>query len=114
MKKLLKAEGIAIEEIVTESRRPMYLKNKALDWAAPIIFISAALYSQNPSLVSVALGVVGNYATDFLKGLGGSNQVRLEIVVENTSGGSFKRILYKGPAKGVGDLAHIVERSLHD
>jgi hypothetical protein len=39
----------------------MYIKNKSAEWLAPpIFFVCAALYSQNPSTVSVALSVVAN------------------------------------------------------
>jgi hypothetical protein len=113
LKKLLKENGVPVEEIVTNEARPRYRKDKAFDWIAPTILISSALYTQNPSLVSVALGVLSNYATDFLKGMGGNNQVKLEVIVERTKSGSFKRISYSGPADGIKNLAEAV-RIAHD
>src|ERR1700676_1824856 len=84
IKKLLLAEALPLDDIVDRSQRPPYLKNKSHEWIAPIIFISASLYSQNQELVSVALNVLGNYATDFFKGIGETHEVNLNIVVGKT------------------------------
>jgi len=107
IKKLFLAEDLPLDEIVDRSQRPPYVKNKSHDWVAPIIFVSASLYSQNQSLVSVALNVLGNYATDFFKGSGGTREVSLNIVVV-TEKKTYRKIAYKGPVEGLKGLAEVV------
>ena len=67
----------------------------------------ASLYSQNQALVSVALNVLGNYATDFFKGIGGTHEVDLNIVVGKANR-TFKKITYRGPIEGLKDLAKVI------
>lgn len=107
VKKLLLAEALPFDDIVDRSQRPPYVKNKGLEWIAPIVFVSAGLYSENPALVSVALNVLGNYATDFFKGIGGAHEVNLNIVVENKNK-TFKKIAYQGPIEGLKGLAEVI------
>jgi hypothetical protein len=70
--------------------------------------VSASLLSQNPHVISVALGVVSNYLTDWFKGIPGSKKVRLDVVVEQTEGQTYKRIHYEGDPEGLNELARIV------
>lgn len=82
---------------------------------SPILFVCAALYSQNPSAVSVALSVVANYATDLLKGVGNREEnAKLDIVVETKGTSMFKKISYEGPADGIKSLAEVVRRAFND
>jgi hypothetical protein len=113
LRKLFVAEGLPVEDIVDRDRRPPYVKNKGFEWVAPVVFVSASLYSQNPALVSVALGVVANYATEFFKGLGADHEVKLDIVV-GKKGGAYKKVAYKGPVDGLKDLAEVVREVSHD
>jgi hypothetical protein len=115
VKKLLKEADIPVNDIFVPGRRPMYIKNKSADWAAPILFVSAAFYSQNAAAVSLALNVIGNYATDFLRGRGRTrDQAKLDIVVETKGTSSFKRISYSGPADGIRELDTVVRRVFDD
>ena len=68
VKKLLKEAEVPIDDLFVPTKRPIYIKNKSAEWAAPIVFVSAAFYSQNPAAVSLALNVIGNYTTDFAEG----------------------------------------------
>jgi hypothetical protein len=107
IKKLLLAEALPIDDILDRSQRPPYVKNKWHEWVAPILFVSASLYSQNPTLVSVALNILGNYATDFFKGSHGVHEVRLNIVVGKKNK-TYKRIAYQGPIEGLKDLPEVI------
>ncbi len=78
------------------------------DWIAPTVFVSSMLLSNTPELVSVAIGVIANYATDFLKGRHGEPTVRLDVVVEKSKSKSCQKISYTGPVKGLDDLPDIV------
>jgi hypothetical protein len=115
VKKLLKEAGIPVDDVFGPGRRPMYIKNKSSDWAAPILLVSAALYSQNPTAVSVALNIIGNYATDFLRGRWpGRDEAKLDIVVQTKGTKSFKRISYSGPADGIRGLDGVVRKVFDD
>jgi len=115
VRKLLKEAGVPLDEILERSQRPPYIKNKSVDWVAPILFLSAAFYSQNSLAVSVALSVIGNYATDLLKAAGRREEhVRLEIVVETEETKTFKKVSYNGPADGIKDLAETIRTAFHD
>jgi hypothetical protein len=114
IRKLLIAEGLPLDDIVDRSLRPPYIKNKWDGWFAPIVFISAALYSQNPALVSLALNVLANYATEFFKGESNIREVRLDVVVEKKKSETYKRISYYGPAVGLKDLPEIIREVIND
>ena len=79
------------------------------EWIAPTIFVSFALVNQNPHLVSLALGVISNYLTDFFKGFPEPKIVRFEIVVE-TKEGEYRKVRYRGPVSGLSDMVSIVEK----
>ncbi|MBL0023482.1 MAG: hypothetical protein IPO98_00005 [Saprospiraceae bacterium] len=46
-----------------------YFAQKSGEIILPSIFVSSLILTENPHLVSVALGVVSNYATNLLKGI---------------------------------------------
>lgn len=107
IKKLLLSETVPIEDIVERSQRPPYVKNKSHEWVAPIIFVSASLWSQYEPLVAVALNVLGNYATEFLRGSSSTHEVNLKIVVEKKNK-TYKQIEYEGSIEGLRDLPKVI------
>ena len=113
IKKLLRAQAVPLDDIVDRSERPPYIKNKSHEWVAPIIFVSASMYAQNQMLVSVALNVLGNYATDFFKGTHATHDVNLNIVVEKKNK-TYKKISYKGPVEGLKDLSQVIQEATDD
>jgi hypothetical protein len=114
IKKLFLAEGLPLDEIVDRSQRPPYIKNKSHEWVAPIVFISAALYSQNPDLVSLALNVLANYATEFFRGVRTIPEAKLEVVVEKKKNKIYKRISYQGPIAGFKDLPQVIREVVNE
>lgn len=108
VRKLLIAAGIPIEDITDDGL--LCVKNKDFSWVSPTIFVSAALYSQNPALVSLALNVVGNYATEFFRGIAGRPVVKLNIVAERSRDKVCKRIEYEGPPQGIAELKAAILR----
>ena len=78
-------------------------------WIAPTIFVSSMLLTENPSVVAVALNIVGNYATDFFRGRLGRPEVRLRVVTEDTNG-NCTELSYEGPPEGVRDLRKSIEQ----
>ena len=76
-----------------------------MDWGYNII--SALFLSQNPNAISVAIGVISNYLTDWFKGTVGDKRVRLDIVVE-IEGSKYKRVHYDGNVEGLRELPKIL------
>jgi hypothetical protein len=110
IRKLLLTGGIPLDDIFDRNQRPPYVKNKSHEWVAPIIFVSTTLYSQNPALVSLALNILGNYATDFFRGLRRVSDISLNIVVGQKNG-SYRKITYQGPIEGLKDLAKVIREA---
>jgi hypothetical protein len=65
---LFRINSIPVEELLAAGDFPNYVEHNDFEWVVPTLFIPAALLSQNPELVSLALGVLANYITDFLRG----------------------------------------------
>lgn len=107
IRKLLKSD-VPMGSLLPTGERAPAIHNKHFEWA-PAIFVSAALLSENPNAISVALGIVSNYATDFFKGRP-SRKVKLTVVVETKKDRSCKRIDYEGDASGLASLANIVRQ----
>lgn len=80
----------------------------------PTIFVGTLLFSQNPHLLSLALSIIANYATDFFKGIPGRRKVVLNIVVENKSNGGAKKIHYEGDSDGLKEITEIVGKVFND
>lgn len=108
IKKLLLEQGLPIDEVVERSQRPPYVKNKSHQWVAPVLFISASLYSQNPELVSLALNVLGNYATQFFMSDSEEGEVSLDVVFEKKKNGTYKKISYKGSVAGLSKIPAVI------
>ena len=114
--KLLTQVGLPPSNLWTKEERPGYIQNNAFEWVAPTLFISATLLAENPACVSVALGVISNYTSDFLRGIPGTknNKVKLEIVVEPTEGGLCKRVRFEGPPDQLNNLTELVRSVLRE
>lgn len=107
IQKLLRDNGFSVENFMPAGERAPSIHNKHFEWA-PLIFISAALISNDPNAVSVALGIVSNYATDFFKGLPGRS-IKLNIVVERKKDRVCKKISYEGNVAGLTELPKIIQ-----
>ena len=85
-----------------------YIQENAADWIGPTILVPALLLTQDPYSVTVALNVISNYLTDFLKGIPGVHTARLTLIKE-TEEGTYREINYKGPVEGLKDLPAILQ-----
>lgn len=79
-----------------------------MDWVAPVLVISASLWSQNPMAVNIALNMMANYACDLFKGLKGDPKVKLTILHAQENKKTSKKIHYEGPASGLASLTDIL------
>lgn len=89
-------------------RFPQVSEKAFEEWIGPTIFVSFALLSQNPHVLSLALGVLSNYLTDFFRGLPSPGKAKLTVVVE-TRKKTYKRIDYEGPVSGLEKIAEIAK-----
>lgn len=111
---LWKQAGIQEAKIEREGERFSQVSEKDfVGWVGPIIFVSAALLSQDPNAISVALGVVSNYLTDWFRGVVGEKRAKLDIVVE-TAESKYKRIRYDGSIDGLRELPEILREVRHN
>ena len=112
--KALRASNVPVSELLPRSERIPYITNKHFEWVIPTVFISAAVLSENPVAVSVALGVLANFITDFFKGIPGKKTARLNIIVEKKLNRSCKKISYDGDVSGLESLADIIKEICED
>lgn len=114
VKTLLRSAGLVIDDLYGDAKRPSYIQNNDATWVGPVLLITASAISGNANLISVALGVVSNYLTDYFKGRSGEPVVKLAVVVEQSRSRSWKRIEYQGPPGGLSTLAEVVRETVRD
>ena len=111
---LLRSSDISETPLEREGERFPEASRKGLEeWIGPTISVSFALYSQNPHIVSLALGVVSNYLTDWFKGTVGQKNASLDVVVE-TKKKTCKRIHYEGHISGLEKLPDVIREVCSD
>ena len=113
VKKLFRAAGLELTDLVDRPQRPPYIHNNYADWVAPTLFLSSALWSQNPNAVSVALSIIANYLTDLFKGIQ-SPTVKLEFVVEKTKSRKCMMVKYEGDVAGIASLESVLRKVVDD
>ena len=80
----------------------------------PTLFVSYLIWTGNPSLVSIALNIISNYATDFFKGITGKTKVSLDVIVQNEKGKGSKKIHYEGGPDGLKEISEIIGKVFRD
>jgi hypothetical protein len=110
IKTLLRQKGIPFEEVTGSKTKLPQVHNNSFEWISPTLLFTAAMLANYPHLTDIVLGVIANYATDFLKGNGSAPKAKLEIVIENKKG-QYKRVSYEGDPQGIDKLGDVV-RSL--
>jgi hypothetical protein len=101
VKILLRQEGIRLSKIEPDGVTIPFQAEHDATWIGPVLFFGVAFWSQNPALVSVALGVIANHVTDFFRGKLGRPQMRLGIAIEQTDKKKIVQINYEGPVEGL-------------
>lgn len=105
--KVFKQNNIRISRLGGDST--LLRSRKNADFFAPALFFSLSLISENPSIVSLSLGVLANYITDFFKGSFGRKKVNLDIYVETNGKKKIKKITYSGDVEGIEKLADVIK-----
>src|SRR5262249_48702170 len=104
IRKLFRNSSFPVDDLLPVGERAASIHNKHFDWA-PLLFISFGLLSENPHAVSIALGIISNYATDFFKGRP-RHRVKLNVVVEKKNG-DCKMLSFEGDVAGLTSLPEI-------
>jgi hypothetical protein len=84
VRSLLAEKGIIETKIEQDGDKIPYIQENCFERVGPIIFIGSLVFSENPHLISVALGVVSNFLTDYFKGRMGNKTAKLSLVVPQT------------------------------
>ena len=107
---LLRQAGVTETRLEPSGTRVPVLKQKNVELVVPTLCVAAAILTENPAAVNIALGVIANYATDFFKGMGGEKRVRFSIVIKDKAAGRYKRFKYSGDPSGIKDFAKLATR----
>lgn len=105
---LWRQKGISETKLEKEGIKFPYTQKNAFEWVAPTIFVSYSILSQNSYAITVALGVISNYLTEWFKSILGNKKVKLDIVVERVEGKEFTRIHYEGDVNGLNELSRTI------
>lgn len=111
---LFRQEAIAEDTLERPSERFLCAQENAFEWLGPTICFTALSISQNPMIIAVSLNVIGNYLTDWFRGIAGEKKVKLDIIVEKQAGRSYKRIHYEGTPDGLKELGEIAREVINN
>ena len=111
---LLRKEGIALDTLEPPDERFRQAQENDFTWIGPTLLFTAAQLSQNPLLVSVSLGVIANYLTDFFRGISGRKRVTFDVVVEQTKSKKHVHVHFDGDIDGFKQLPDTVMELIHD
>ncbi len=109
VRKLWRKSGVTETKIEKEGEKIPYEQRKSIELAIPTVFVSWALFSQDPNMISIALNIISNYATDFFKGISGEKKVKFDIVVEQNENHKSKIIHYEGEIEGLSKLPEVIK-----
>jgi hypothetical protein len=86
------------------------IAHHALEWIGPAILFSTAAISQNPEIVSITLGVISNYLTDWFRGVPKQERTARLKMVEETKEGIYKIFDYDGSPENLGPIKDAMDR----
>jgi hypothetical protein len=110
---LLRTAGLSETPIEPKGERFRSFQQNDFTWVGPTLFFAAAQLSQDPSIVSVSLGVIANYLTEFFRGITGRRRVTLDVVVEQTRTKKYVRLHYDGDVDGFTQIPDAVLELFH-
>lgn len=115
LRKVWRDAGVEVHQVQPASSNLPSVLEHSSDWLTPTIFMATLLFSQSPTAIQLALGVLESYVVDVLKRLPGPSEptVKLTFVVEQKGTRIFKKLDYEGPIQGLGPLEKTLRR-LHD
>jgi hypothetical protein len=113
LKSLFRQANLPIVVYQPDGQKIPYLQENDIHWTGPILFFAVAQLSENPNLISVALGVISNYVTGIFKGSVEQVRARLSVVVEMSETKTTKKITkrydYDGPPDQIADIIKLIK-----
>jgi hypothetical protein len=113
LRKLMRFNDIPLIFPHEDENEVRYLELRSFDWYAPIIVVTSLFSTSNPTAINIALGIITNYLTDFLKGSSFHSKAHLKILIQQEYGAD-KRLEYSGPVEGINEIKHIIDKLLLD
>ena len=113
IKKLLLLDNLPYADVSRQNDPPKYVTEHSADLILPTIFISGALLSQNPQLVSLALNIISNYATDIFKGMRSEQTVKIDFVSETAEGG-YKNLSFEGSPQAIPEVMPLFQELINE
>lgn len=110
VEKLLREAGLVSETLPAEGAR--FREDRGIDWVAPTLFVTFAMYSSNPNAVALALNVLGSYIHEFFRGREKTTSVKLDVLCFRGFGLGLRRVKYKGPVEGLKNLDKTVKETM--
>lgn len=107
IKKLAK-ENKVLFRIIGDSEDQKLLEQRGIEWYGPILLVGSLFYSQNPQMVSVALGMIANYLSNIFMGQNDA-RANLDVLVRNDEKKTTKRVSYKGPVGGLTEVNEAIK-----
>ena len=86
------------------------IAHHVLKWIGLVILFSAATITQNPEIVSITLGVISNYLTDWFRNVPKKERTARLKMVQDTKEGRYKIFDYDGPAENLGPIQDAMDR----
>ena len=108
---LFRLNGITESRVERSDQQISIIIENNFELALPTLFVGGLILSENPHLLSLALSILANYATEFFMGIPGPNEVSLSIIStsERKDGSrTHKKVDYKGPVEGMAGLNEII------
>lgn len=103
---LFRLNNLPLVELFNKAQQPPYIQNNGYEWFGPTLFLPVAFLSQNPHIISVALGLITNHLYDIFRG-SGNGSASLQIVCESKDG-TCTKISYSGTIDGLKEIPNIV------
>ncbi|MCG9890497.1 MAG: hypothetical protein MH252_05440 [Thermosynechococcaceae cyanobacterium MS004] len=113
LRKLMRFNDIPLIFPHEDKNEVRYLELRSFDWYAPIIVVTSLFSTSNPTAINIALGIITNYLTDFLKGSSFHSKAHLKILIQQENG-MDRRIEYSGPVEGIKEISMVINRLLID
>ncbi len=110
VRKLLVQKRVPTVKLEQEGQEYPHAEQHALEWMGPVILFTAASISQNPEIVSITLGVISNYLTDWFRCVPKENRRASLKMVKETKDGDYKSFEFSGPPENLGQVKDIMDR----
>ena len=114
IRSLFRQNGISETRIEKEGQKIPNIQENEFSLLLPTLFVTNLILTENPVLLSIALNIISNYATDFFKGITGKQKVKLDVIVQNKNGKGSKKIHYEGDSEGLKEITKIAGKVFSD